>query len=132
MENPSFENDSVLFELKDGILYGYYKVPEIDLTTAQEATIMRQKVIGDRIVPSIADISVVKRVPKETREFFSSPQAGEDLSALAVVVSNPVTRTMGNFFLKFHQPKYPFKLFTSLDEATSWISQFVVNQELCN
>ena len=125
MENPSFENEAVLFELREGILYGHYKVAEIDLATAQEATLIRQKVLGDRIVPSIADISVVKRVPKETREFFSSSQAGEDLSALAVVISNPVTRTMGNFFLKFHQPKYPFKFFTTLDEATVWIKQYV-------
>ena len=132
MENPSFENEAVLFELKDGILYGYYKVAEIDLATAQEATVIRQKVVGDQVVPSIADISVVKRVPKETREFFSSSQAGADLSALAVVVSNPVTRTMGNFFLKFHQPRYPFRLFTNLDEATVWISQFVVNPALCS
>ncbi len=125
MENPSFENEAVLFELREGILYGQYKVAEIDLATAKEATLIRQKVIGDRTVPSIADISMVKRVPKETREYFSSSQAGEDLSAIAVVISNPVTRTMGNFFLKFHQPKYPFKLFTNLDEATVWIKQFV-------
>ena len=125
MKNPSFENDTVLFELKDGILYGQYKVTEIDLATAQEATQLRQQIVGDRTVPSIADISMVKRVPRETREYFSSPQAGQDLSAIAVVISNPVTRTMGNFFLKFHQPKYPFKLFTDLTEATVWIKQFV-------
>ena len=132
MENPNFENDSVLFKLENGIFYGRYKVEEIDLDTAQEATRIRQQMVGSRSTPCIADISVVKRVPRETREFFSSPPAGRDLAALAIVINNPVTRTIGNFFLKFHQPEYPCKMFTDIDEATGWIGQFIQRQELCN
>ena len=132
MENPSFENDAVLFRLEDGIFYGQYKVAEIDLATAQEATRIRQQMVGNHSIPCIADISVVKRVPRETREFFSSPPAGRDLAALAIVINNPVTRTIGNFFLKFHQPEYPCKMFTDVSEANDWISQFIQNQELCN
>lgn len=132
MENPSFENDAVLLEIREGTLYAQYKVAEIDLATAEESTRIRQSVVGNRTLPSIVDISLVKRVPKETRIFFSSAQAGEGLSAIAVVISNPVTRTIGNFFLKFHQPNYPCKMFTSLDEASVWVHQFVQNQELCS
>ncbi len=119
------ENDLVSFELKDGILYGKYKVAEIDIETAKIATVFRRQITGDMAIPSIADISLVKTVSKEAREFISSPQAGEDLSALAVIMNNPVARTMGNFFLKFHQPKYPFRFFTDIDEATTWIKQYV-------
>ena len=125
MENPSFENDIVLFYLREGILHVQYRVAEIDLASAQEAIRLRHQVMGDRIMPCIADISAVKRVPKETRAFFSSAQAGEGLSAIAVVISNPVAHTMGNFFVKFHQPKYPFKLFINLNEATVWITKFI-------
>lgn len=125
MKNLCLENDQVLFECRGGILYGQYKVAEIDLATAKAATFLRQQITGGHPMPAIADISAVKQVPKDTREFFSSLQAGEDLPALAVVINNPVTRTMGNFFLKFHQPKYPFRLFTSMDEATLWIKQFI-------
>ncbi len=32
---------------------------------------------------------------------------------------------MGNFFLKFHQPEYPFRFFTSQEQATLWIKEFV-------
>lgn len=125
MEKLSFENDVVSFDLKDGILYGKYKVLEIDIQTARAATLFRQEITAGRKLPAIADISMVKQVTKETRAFFSSAQAGEDLLALALVVNNPVTRTMGNFFLKFHQPQYPFRLFTSLDEANTWIKKMI-------
>ena len=132
MKNTVFENDIILFELKDGILYGKYKVVKIDLEVAMAATEFRQKIVGNQVFPSIADISLVKQIPKETRAYFSSVQAGEDLSALAVIIDNPVTRMMGNFFLKFHHPKYPFRFFTSQQEAMSWISRFVNEDCLCS
>jgi hypothetical protein len=125
MSNKSFENDLVSFEVREGILYGRYKVAEIDLDMAKLATLFRKQITEGKPMPAIADISVVKQVPKDTREYFSSVQAGEDLAALAVIINNPVTRIMGNFFLKFHQPQYPFRFFTSVDEATNWIKQFV-------
>lgn len=132
MENPSFESEALLLEIKEGTLYAHYKVAEINLAIAEEATRMRQNVVGDQIIPCIADISLVKRITKEARIFFSSAQAGDGLSAIAVVINNPVTRTIGNFFLKFHQPEYPCKMFTDLSEADQWASQFVQNQALCD
>jgi hypothetical protein len=119
------ENDLVSFEVIEGILYGRYKVTEINLETAKLATSFRKQITEGNPMPAIADISMVKLVPKDTREYFSSAQAGEDISAMAVIINNPVARTIGNFFLKFHQPKYPFRFFTSVDEATNWIKQFV-------
>lgn len=123
MEMLSFENDVISFELKEGILYGRYKVMQIDLETAMFATSFRHQITAGRKFPSIADLSMVKRVTKDARSFFSSDQAGEDLLALALVVNNPVTRTMVNFFLKFHQPPYPFRLFSNLEEAAIWINK---------
>lgn len=124
MENQSFENDCIHFELRDGILFGRYKVFKLDLATAQSATAFRKQVLQGRKMPAVADISSIKHVDKKTRQYVSSPQAGEDLTALAVIINNPVTRMMGNFFVKFHQPEYPFRFFTNVEEATEWIKKF--------
>lgn len=121
----SQENDIVLFELRNEILYGRYKISNLDLAAAKAATAFRMQITQGKRMPAMADISNVKNIDKATRHYFSSPQAGEDLAALAVIINNPVTRTIGNFFLKFHQPEYPCRLFTSIDEATLWIKQFV-------
>lgn len=123
MNTFHFDNEVVEFEIEDGILFGKYKVSRIDLEAAKKATIFRKQITQGRKLPSIANISSVKEVPKETREFFSQ-EAGDDLSALAVIISNPVTRIMGNFFLKFHQPKYPFKLFKDTSSAKKWIIDY--------
>ncbi|MEQ9438628.1 MAG: hypothetical protein RIG62_06250 [Cyclobacteriaceae bacterium] len=124
MEKRVFENDYVSFQFHNGILYGKYKVSTIDLATAKIATAFRREITGGKKIPAVADISCVKHVDKSTRSFFSSEEAGEDLLALAVILSNPVTRMMGNFFLKFYQPEYPFRFFTNLEQATIWIEEF--------
>ena len=125
MENNKFENEHIIFELRDGILYGRYKVKELDLEIAQSATAFRKEVLQGRKLPAVADISTIKHVSKEGRQFISSPQAGEDMTALAVILNNPVTRMMGNFFMKFNQPEYPFRFFSNIEEATLWIKKFM-------
>lgn len=124
MENKVYENEHVAFQFRDGVLYGKYKSPTIDLDIAKNATEFRREITGGQKIAAIADISLVKHVDKATRTYFSTSEAGKDLIALAVILSNPVTRMMGNFFIKFYQPEYPFKFFTNLDEATQWIAEF--------
>lgn len=123
MNSLSLQNDIVEFDIQDGILLGTYKVSKIDIESAKKATIFRKQFTQGKKFPSIANISMVKEVTKESREFFSK-EAGDDLAALAVIVSNPVTRMMGNFFLKFHHPKYPFRLFNDTSSAKQWITEY--------
>lgn len=124
MENQSFENDFISFELRDGILFGRYKVTRLDLKAAESATEFRIEVMKGEKTPAVADISTIKHVDKASFRFLSSPRAGEGLSALGIIISNPVTRMVGNFFVKFHQPEYPFRFFTNVEEATEWIKKF--------
>lgn len=123
MDTHQFANDIIDFSIDNGVLYGKYKVSRIDLDAAKLATDFRNKITQGKKLPSIANISIVKEVPKETREYFSQ-EAGDNLTALAVIISNPVTRIMGNFFLKFHQPNYPFKLFKDYNSAIQWINNY--------
>ena len=124
MENQIYENDFISIQFRNGVLYGKYKVDVIDLPVAESATDYRMKVTGGKKIASIVDISAVKHVDKEARTFFSSLRAGQDLLALAVILNNPVTRMMGNFFVKFYHPEYPFRFFTNLEEAGAWIKEF--------
>ncbi len=123
MKNYNFQNDIVQFDIQEGILFGTYKVSRIDLEAAKKATYFRKQITLGKKFPSIADVSSVKEVTIESREYFSG-EAGDDLSALAVIVSNPVTKMLANFFLKFHHPKYPFKFFSDTSSAVLWISDY--------
>lgn len=124
MENQIYENDIISIQFRNGVLCGKYKVAVIDLSVAEGATDYRKKITGGRKIASIVDISSVKHVDKEARTFFSSSEAGQDLLALAVILNNPVTRMMGNFFVKFYHPVYPFRFFTNFEEADAWIRGF--------
>jgi hypothetical protein len=40
--------------------------------------------------------------------------------AVALIVTNPLARAIGSFFLGLTRPPVPTKLFESVDAATSW------------
>ncbi len=37
-------------------------------------------------------------------------------------------RIQGDFFLRFHKPKFPFRVFSVAEEAQQWFSKFTNNQ----
>lgn len=120
----SYENQIIKIEIEDGILYGTYLSEKLDLEGAIKATEFRREVSKGRVLPALVDVSQFKSVSREARTYFAK-EAGEDLKALAVLVKNPVTRMMVNFFMKFNNPQYPIRFFTSEHEAYSWLLQFV-------
>ena len=52
---------------------------------------------------------------------MSSARAGELILAAAVVVSNPVNRMIGQFFIRLNRPPFDLKLFDDHDRALSWV-----------
>ena len=53
---------------------------------------------------------------------MASPLAGARISHAAVVVSNPVNRMIGSFFLRLNHPPFEMRLFESEAEACAWLS----------
>lgn len=129
MKTEKYENEFVTIKIEEGILYATYLVNKIDLEGAKAATEFRKKITGNRVFPALVDVSSFKEINREARAFFAQ-EAGEDLKAIAVLVKNPVSRMMTNFFLKFNNPKYPIRFFTSDSEAYQWLLQYVdLNQD---
>jgi hypothetical protein len=119
--SPVSENKIISLKVEDNILLGTYLVGKVDLEVAQDATAFRKQVCGGQVYPGLVDISLVKEVTKEARKYFSSQEAGEGMSALAVVIDNPVSKMMANFFLRFNRPSYPFRFFSNYQEAKTWL-----------
>lgn len=119
-----FDNEFLSMKTEGGIIYAKYKVHAIDITLAQEATQLRIKFTRSQSLPVLTDISEVKRVSKEARQYFSSEDSAVNITALAVLVEHPVTRAIFNFFLKFQQPKYPARAFSSVSSAEKWLKQY--------
>ena len=86
---------------------------------------MKKNVSGKRF-PALIDLSTVKVVSGEVRAFHAGKETAEVVVAAGLVINNPISKVIGNFFLSINKPAYPVKLFNSADEAYAWLKQFVV------
>jgi hypothetical protein len=75
--------------------------------------------------PMLVDITNVKTVSKESRGIYSSEKTAEYLRAAALIVGNPVSRIMGNFYLGINRTAMPVRMFTDAEEAMDWLKTFL-------
>jgi hypothetical protein len=64
-------------------------------------------------------------VTKDTREESLNPEKEKYIIAQAILVKNLANQLIGNFYIKFQNPRVPNKLFTDEDEALKWLRQKV-------
>jgi hypothetical protein len=94
---------------------------ETDLSDAKLLVENIRKVTGGVRSPSVIDISAAKSVTREARAHFAGDAVAEVVTRMALVVSSPLARAIGSFFLSFNRPKTPVKLFATVDEALVWV-----------
>lgn len=70
----------------------------------------------------IADIRTLRGVSLGVRVHMSSERAGHYLARVALVADSPLTRTIGNFFMRLNQPPFPVRIFDGEDEAVGWLA----------
>jgi len=71
--------------------------------------------------PLLADIRTLRGVSLGVRTHMSSERAGRYLSRVALVADSPLTRTIGNFFMRLNRPPFPVCIFNGEDEALHWL-----------
>jgi hypothetical protein len=76
-------------------------------------------------IPVLVDIRESKGGSKESRAYFASEETGKIQSACALIVSSPLSRLIGNFFIGLNKTKFPTKLFLKEDEAVAWLKTFL-------
>ena len=78
-------------------------------------------------VPVIVDIQASKGASKACREYFASDEAAKVQSACVLLVSSPMSRLIGNFFIGLNKTKFPTRLFSDKDSAISWLKTFLAS-----
>lgn len=71
--------------------------------------------------PILVDLRQIKSISKEARDHFSMRGRKPHVTAIAMLVSSPVSRIIGNFFLGLNKPTVPTRMFTSEPDAERWI-----------
>ena len=125
------ESDFAYFERRENYIYVKHKANfKIDLDAAKiHADIILDLCNGNRYPVILDGRNIIAKISHEAREFISNFEPVIKVrSAQAILVNNTATRLLANFYLKFHKPKHPVKLFSNLDEAEEWIKQFIIQK----
>lgn len=94
---------------------------EINLEHARENTQTVRTLSGDQVYPILVDIRKIRSISKEARDHFAMRDRKPGVLAIAMLVSSPLSRIIGNFFLGLNQPVVPTRMFTDRDQAERWI-----------
>jgi len=111
-------------ELKDNIVYVVYK--DMSIITIEEAKIVAKDTVDicnnipRGLIINGTGISI--QMNNEARNYFAT---NEDYiyigKAIAIVVTNTASMLLAKFYIKYHKPVRPTKIFSKLSEAEDWL-----------
>lgn len=93
------------------------------LSRADVLPVMDQHVeaAGGQRRPALCDIRGMKSVSLEARKVAAGPRMVAVTTRMALIVGNPVSRLLGNFFLRITSPAFAVRLFDDEAEARTWL-----------
>lgn len=68
----------------------------------------------------IIDLRTSPVITDEARKFAASGAAKGYISSFAILVSDLPMRLVGNFFIRFHKPNQPTRVFEDAHQAVKW------------
>ncbi len=111
-------------EMNSDILYAEFPNNlKIDLAAAREIVANRFDFAKDKPYYVIVDISHVRKVSREAKEYLQRPDTGlKNILGAAFIATNPVSALIANIFIK--TPKdFQAKFFSTKEAAFEWIIQ---------
>jgi hypothetical protein len=79
---------------------------------------------GGAPCPLLVDARQINSISKEARDHFSMRDRKGYVNSIAILISSPVSRIIGNFFMGLNKPTVPTRLFTDEGAAMSWLRTF--------
>lgn len=122
-----FTDERINLKVEDGIAYAELYIEDITLEVAMQMVETRYNVTNGNVYPVVVDISRIKSVTKEARDFLSGGKATEKISAAALYTNSLISRIVANFFLGFSRPDIPIRIFTSKAEALKWAKHYIAH-----
>ena len=110
---------------EDGIIIAVGSSQPIHtLDNAIENTRLNASLAGAKRRPFLIDMNKVKSMSKPAREYYAGPNPQKTISAVAIVTSSLVGKTVANFYLLLAKPSLPTRVFTDFTEARAWLMKF--------
>jgi hypothetical protein len=94
----------------------------LDIEQARGATVAMNEVGKGIARPLFVDFTNMKSQTKECRDYYSkNPDHIKTYSAIAILISNPLSRVFANFFIGLNKPLKPTRLFDDRAKAIEWL-----------
>jgi len=94
---------------------------ELEGRDAREALESTWAVAGDQRTRVLVDMRLIRSETREAQQEFVSDYSATVCSAVGILIGSPVSRVIGNFFLRLNKHQVPTKLFNDGDAAVSWL-----------
>lgn len=126
------ETPQAHYQYTDGVLRITLKHDLIiDLRTAQKIEHFRLEMTRGYSIPVMLVIpGDYLLLDHEAFRYFTSEQAMQGCSALAMVIDAPLRVLLRNFSLFFQRLEHPTRIFTKRKEAMMWLFETAVQREL--
>lgn len=127
MERNTIETSvATISKVESGIARIIYKADaRVTIAEARENVEAVAKIVGGVYSPVFIDIRPVSKIDRDSRQYFSSDEAGEVTSATALLVDSPISRVIGNFFIGVNRSEWPVRMFSGESEAMVWLEGFL-------
>lgn len=129
MKDNYVKNDCIEFWFENGILMSKFQKDTIlNLDSIKQVIEMREKISGEQKQYWLYDITNLKTVTKEVRDY--AERYGQDyLYCIAVLVNSHITKFIFNSYLKLNKPDFPFLFFTNKEKAVEWLLEIKEKNE---
>jgi len=106
----------IILEFKNNVLLELNDAIEVD------EVIVNKLVDNMPFVVLVDARDVTSSITPKAREFFANDEMVLKIrKAHAIVVNSLHTKLLANFYMKFHKPINPIKIFSDYDKAIDWI-----------
>jgi hypothetical protein len=123
-------SDGTFWLAEDGIVWAVAPPGAEDTLENARASLEEiRKACGGKPRPVLVDIRGIRSATLEARRFWGSEALVGVVSAAALLISSPVSRVLGNFYIGLHRAQVPIRMFAGEAEAVEWLRGFVEVEE---
>jgi hypothetical protein len=87
------------------------------------STKMMSEIVNQNPLPLLCDLTNVVKMEQECRRHFAGPEHAAVFTKCALIVTSPISKIIGNFFLGANKPLRPTRLFTNVEEGLIWLKK---------
>ena len=93
------------------------------LEDGKESTRISAEMVNFQPKPLLCDLTNVVKMTQECRRHFAGEEHATTYSKAALIVTSPISKVIGNFFLGLNKPLKPTRLFTNKEDGLKWLKE---------